>query len=168
MSWIFLTIFFTYAGETAADPGNDKGKIRISAKTLVSDSEAKYAEFTGNVRAIQGNTVITSDRLRVFYKAVSGNKQKPVSGEQAIEKIVAEGNVKIKFDNKVAETEHAVYTTKDKVLVLSGPGSKLISGNNSISGSKITLYRAEGRIKFESNSDKPVEAVLYPGENGIK
>jgi len=100
----------------------DQERIRVSAETLVVDNEAKYAEFIGNVRATQGNTVITGDSLKIFYKERSGKKS--AEAEESIEKIVAKGNVKIKFDNRVAETEQAVYTTESRVLVLSGSASK--------------------------------------------
>jgi lipopolysaccharide export system protein LptA len=158
-----LTALWDDAEAQTAD--DSKEKIRISANTLISDPEAKYAEFIGNVSVTQGNTMITSDKLRIFYKEKSDDK---ASGEDLIKKIVARGNVKIKFDNKVAESDEAVYTTEDRVLVLSGEESKVLDGNNSVSGSKITLYRTDGRIKVEGSGEKPVEAVLYPGGKGIE
>jgi len=51
---------------------------------------------------------------------------------------------------------------------LSGNNSKIVSGNNSISGEKITLYRTTGRINVESSGGKRVEAVFYSGEKGLK
>ena len=56
-----------------------------------------------------------------------GGEIKPAQGEDAIEKIVAKGNVKIRYENKVAVTEEAVYITKTKVLMLSGDNSKFTS-----------------------------------------
>lgn len=170
--WLFaagLMLMSAYAYDAEAQTADDaKEKIRISANTLISDPEAKYAEFIGNVKVTQGSTVITSDNLRIFYKEKSNDKEKAASGEDMIKKIVARGSVKIKFDNKVAETDEAVYSTEDKVLVLSGEESKVFDGNNSVCGSKITLYRADGRIKVEGSGEKPVEAVLYPGGKGIE
>ena len=77
-------------------------------------------------------------------------------------------NVKINFDNRVAVTSQAVYNTETRVLVLSGDNSRIISGKDSISGEKITLYRTTGGITVESSKDKRVEAVLYSGEKGLK
>lgn len=148
-----------YAGST------DSEKIRVSSETLVVDNEARYAEFIGNVRATQGNTVITADSLKIFYKARSGKKS--AGTEESIEKIEAEGHVKIKFDNRVAETEQAVYTTESRILVLSGSASKITSRKDSVTGSKIIFYRDEERIKVEGSSQKPVEAIFYPGGKGI-
>ena len=142
-------------------------KIHITADKLISDHEAKYAEFIGNVKATQRDTVITADKLKIFFKRGMDNKKNPLAGDESIKKIVANGNVQIKFDNRVAVTQQAVYITETRVLVLSGADSKIISGNNSISGEKITVYRTDGRIQVESGKGERVEAVLYPGEKGI-
>ncbi len=151
--------------DTHKDKKNEK--IHITADKLISDNEAKYTEFIGNVRAVQGDTVITADKLKIFYKRGMDNKKNPPAGDESIKKIVANGNVQIKFDNRVAVTQQAVYITETRVLVLSGADSKIISGNDSISGEKITLYRTDGRIKVESGKEKRVEAVFYSGEKGI-
>ena len=163
---IFFIVTSAHAQPAMPDIASRKEKIHISAKNLMVDGEGKYGEFSGNVRVTQGSTVITSDRLRILYKARQGKKT--ASGEDTIEKIIAEGRVRITLDDKVAETDQAVYTTADQILVLSGANSKVSMGNNSISGNQITLYRADGRIKVESSSDKPVEAVFYPDDSDKK
>ncbi|MBW2237593.1 MAG: hypothetical protein JRD87_06460 [Deltaproteobacteria bacterium] len=143
-------------------------KIYITADKLISENKAGYAEFIGNVRAKQDETVITADRLKIFFKKHLADKNKPVIGGESIHQIVANGNVKIKFDNKVAESQQAVYNTETSVLVLSGADSKIISGNDTIAGEKITFYRTDGRIIVEGGRKERVEAVFYAGEKGLK
>jgi lipopolysaccharide export system protein LptA len=143
-------------------------KIHITADKLILDNDADYAEFIGNVRATQEDTVITADRLKIFVKANTSHKDPPVIGEESITKLVADGNVKINFDNRVAVTPKAVYNTEIGVLVLSGNNSRIVSGENSISGEKITIYRATGRINVESGGEKRVEAVFFSGKKGLK
>jgi lipopolysaccharide export system protein LptA len=58
----------------------------------------------------------------------------------------------------------AEYTPATKVVVLSGPGSKVTSGNNYVSGEKITFYVNEDRVIVERSKEKQVEAVFYSGE----
>ena len=161
---------FLYAEDkpnfTDTHKNNKNEKIHITADKLISDHEAKYTEFIGNVRATQRDTVITADKLKIFFKRGVDNKKNPLAGDESINKIVADGNVQIKFDNRVAVTQQAVYITETRVLVLSGADSKVISGNNSISGEKITVYRTDGRIQVEGDKEERVEAVLYPGEKG--
>ncbi|MDL1962816.1 MAG: hypothetical protein LWW98_00505 [Deltaproteobacteria bacterium] len=142
-------------------------KIYITADRLIADSEARCAEFIGNVRAVQEDTVIIADKLKIFYKKVEDSDKGLTSSEESIEKIVSSGNVKINFDDQVAVAQHAVYTSETGVIVLTGPNSKITSGTNFVSGEKITLYRAEDRITVESGKKKRVEAVFYSGEKGI-
>ena len=64
----------------------------------------------------------------------------------------------------VAEAREAVYTTADRILVLSGPDSRVTRPDSgTISGSRITVERETGRIRFEGN----VEGVFIPGEKGL-
>ncbi len=139
----------------------DQKAIHITSDLLTTDNETGSVEFSGNVRATQGTTVIVSDRLKVFYKEDADSAQKISGGTGAVEKIVAIGNVKINFDDKQAVSDEAEYTTQTQVLVLSGPGSKVTTENESISGAKITLYRSDGRIKVEGGKGKQVEAVFH-------
>jgi len=173
----FLLIFcflihMAYANDTSGKPKNKSpegdGAIHITSDKLISDNKAGYAEFIGNVKAIQDDTVITSDRLKIFFKKNIANKGPLSVNEESIHKIVAKGTVEIKFDNKVATAQQAVYNTETKVLVLSGNNSKIISEKDSISGEKITFYRTDGRINVESGNKKRVEAVFYSGQKGIK
>jgi lipopolysaccharide export system protein LptA len=160
----FMVSFVFAEGEDL----KENKKIYITADKLIADSEAKWAEFIGNVRAVQEDTVITADRLKIFYKKVEDNNKNLTSDEGSIEKIISSGNVKINFDDKVAVAEHAVYTSETGVLVLTGPNSKVTSGTNFVSGEKITIYRAEDRMTVESGNEKRVEAVFYSKEKGIE
>lgn len=171
--FILGTTFSTaivFADDKSLDTGNDTKDemIFITSDKLISDNEAGYAEFIGNVRAVQGTTVITANKLKIYFNEGLNNNKNIVASEESIKKIVANGNVTIESDNRTMKTEHAVYTTATGIVVLSGANSKIIDGNNSISGSKITLFRDSGRIQVESDSDKRVEALIYSGKKGIK
>ena len=53
--------------------------VTILADQLITDGEKMWAEFTGTVKAVQGATVITSDRLKIFYRR-EANATGPVTG----------------------------------------------------------------------------------------
>ncbi len=142
----------------------DEKKILITADVLIADNESGFAEFIGNVRATQGTTLITSDRLKVFYKDDAGGVEKMTGSAGAMEKIVATGNVNINIDDKKAVSDQAEYSMEKRILVLSGPDSRVTTANESIAGSVITFYRDDGRIKVEGAKDKQVEAVFYDTE----
>ena len=142
--------------------------IQIVSDRLEVDSAANIADFTGNVRATQGNSVIQSNQLKIYYKDTLMEKGKGSSTEQSIRKIIAIGSVRINFDNRVAVTEKAVYITKDRVIILTGENSKVTADNNSITGRKITIHRDSGRISFERGNNEPVKAVIHGEGKGFK
>jgi lipopolysaccharide export system protein LptA len=127
-------------------------------------SKEQYAEFTGNVKAVQGDFSLTSDVLRIYYTEGSKEGSKPVK-KGSISKIVAKGNVRIKSEDFTAVSDIALYLTGPMVIILKGPNSKVTSGENSIVGSKITYYRTNGRIKIEGTPGKRVEGVFYSKKN---
>jgi len=165
-----LTIFNAAADDKPRTLNNEakKDKIHITANSLITENESGFAEFNGNVRAVQGKTVIIADSLKIFYRQGRKNKKSPTAAGATIDKIVATGNVKITFDDKVAVTRQAVYLTETRVLILTGPNSKVTSGKDSVSGVKITLNRVDGRIKVESSPDQRVKAVFSSGGKGLK
>ena len=106
---------------------------------------------------------ITSDKLKVYYK--KGIQSGPNAGVDAIVRMVAQGMVKIVLADTVAHTEHAEYFADRRIVILTGPNSRIVDGNNSISGQKITLYRDDKRIHVEGTQKEPVEAFFYSDEN---
>jgi lipopolysaccharide export system protein LptA len=158
-----------WAADTENSKDTDAGEpIHIISDRLLIDNAAGEAEFIGNVLAKQKETVIKSDRLKILYKKEPLQDKNVAPGEKSIKKIIATGNVSISFDNRLAETEQAVYTADTKILVLSGENSRITSENNLISGEKIIMYRNDGRIIVESGQNKGrVEAVISSAGNGL-
>ncbi len=170
---IGLVALALIVGSTAFSPGfaeeNDGGKkqdpIHITADKLVTDNAKRSAQFSGNVKAVQGNTVITSDRLSIFYTSAGGSSAATPGSN--IERLKAEGKVRIEFDNKVAVSNQAVYIIAERKLVLSGPGSKVVSGQDEISGSKITFFRDDGQVILEGDENNRVNAIIHSDHQGL-
>ena len=135
--------------------------IEITADQLVSHGDQNYAEFNGNVEAAQGNFSIRSDTLKITYQRSADAGTKGVSDADSIEKIEAIGRVKIKSDNRRAETDRAEYRMKDDVIELIGENSLVTDGKNTLTGSKITWYRKTGEITVAGSDQKRVKAVFY-------
>ena len=172
LSFIFLWMLMPGTGvaDKTKPMDGDAGsadRIHITADKLVAESKANTAEFIGNVRATQENTIITSDRLKVFYDNTSEGNEKD-AGSLSIDRIVASGNVTILMDDKKAVSEQAVYLNKTDVLILTGANSTITSEKNSVSGNKITLYRKDDRMVVDSSSDKKVEVILYTKGKGLR
>ncbi len=157
---------------TAADlsarkkPQSPDPKIRITADRLVANTKTGSAEFIGNVRAAQGSTVITSDRLKVLYKQ-SGESGNAGESATSIESIISTGSVVIHFDDKVATTDKAVYQSRTGIFTLTGNGTRVTSGDNAITGEKITVDRKNDRMTVEGGETSRVNAVIFTGKDGL-
>jgi lipopolysaccharide export system protein LptA len=148
----------------SADP--EAKKIHISAERAISNTADNNAEFIGNVRVNQGETLIMADSLKIFFSGQS--KAGQTSPAQSLEKLVATGNVEIKFDNRLAVARQAVYITAQRMLILTGPGAMVTSGDNTIVGETITFYRDDGRFTVDGGSNGRVKAVILPEASGLE
>ena len=163
---IMLVSPFMWAEEQLA-PGGDEPtekQIEIIADQFTSDNEGKYMDFTGDVRASQGDFVITSEQLRIYYRANPDSANSQTGDQGSIKQIVASGNVKIVSEKYTAETDLVEYNLDSAILVLKGENSKIKSGKNSITGSIITVNRNDGQIKVERSAQKRVKALFYSEE----
>jgi lipopolysaccharide export system protein LptA len=158
--WCHPDSLATEKSPLPAKSGNEE-KIHITADRLVADTQNRFADFIGSVKVVQGATIITCDKLRIVYEppkaAAEANPQ-----QGAIKKLEAEGNVRIESQNKVAVAPRAQYEPATGMVVLSGAGSRVTDGPNSIAGDKITLFRDPDRMVVESGQNKRVEAIIYP------
>ena len=126
-----------------ADPDPDNDPIEVTADQLISNNDEMFAEFIGNVKASQGNFVITSDKLRIYYQGDLLKSKKRAKDEDLVKKIEATGNVKIESEQFSAETDKLEYDTATMTYVLTGDNSKILSGKNFVSGSKITFHQKD-------------------------
>jgi len=151
---------------TAYDEKNDKKsrppveKVYITADRMVTLTENNQSEFIGNVEVVHGDTKIHADRIKAFYHSVHNHPDNGLIQTGTIRTIIANGNVRINFGDRVAESTKAEYITETGMLILSGPNSKVTHGNNSITGSKITLYKNQKRIQVNGGGRKRVKAIL--------
>jgi len=160
---------FTLAEDqpTEIETGQGSGgeQIQIVADKLITNNVEKYAEFIGDVKTTHPDFVMISDILRIYYRDnLPGIKNR--SGDQEfIKRIVAGGNVTITTDKYTAKTHSAEYDMDAMVLVLDGENSTVQSGENILTGSKITIYRKDEKIKVEGSPQKRVKAVFYSNKN---
>ena len=173
MSALLLLIMlsvFAGAQNTAAAPetnnrkdtSNENSRIRIRADKLVAEIDAGEIEFVGNVKTTQADAIITSDRLKIIYDPDTINYKTPGNKIESIKKIIAKGHVKIVTEDIIAETDTAEYIIKSDVFILLGEQSRIRQGGHSITGTKITLYRTEGKLSVESKGENRIKAVLQP------
>jgi lipopolysaccharide export system protein LptA len=164
LSTVLATVTGLAQNQKPPTKGGATGQpIRVTADKLISNSEKKYAEFIGDVKAYQGDAVITSDSIRIYYEGnlLNPDQSQKSSEQTAIKKIVATGNVEFVSQQYTAKTDKMEYDFVTQILVLTGDGSTVTMDKNSIVGSKITYYRADGRFKVEGGPDKRINATFF-------
>jgi lipopolysaccharide export system protein LptA len=162
----------------SAKAKNDPDQIHVSADALISDRNANYAEFQGNVVTTQEGSVMISDRLKIFYIQDPNKKKssKDPNNQGAIEKIIATGNVKIKMDEKTAWADKAVYTKTDDTILLSGGNPRILSGKSYLSGETIRVNRKTEEVfvntdtvaKKAGEKPKRVEMNIFTNDPSLK
>ncbi len=168
------------AAKPKAKPGSaDEDQIHVSADALVSDRNANYAEFQGNVVTTQKGSTMFSDRLKIFYIQDPTKKKtaKNPNSQGAIDKIVATGNVKIKMEDKTAWADKAVYTKNDDSILLSGGNPRIFSGKNYLTGETIRVNRkteevfvnaVPGSTQPSGKPGKRVEMNIFTNDPDLK
>jgi lipopolysaccharide export system protein LptA len=149
-------------GATAVDSQRPDEQIRVSADRLVTDRTARTAKFTGRVKVVRGNSTIETDSLTVVYSEKSSGVNGALPVRSAIERIIAEGNVRIQSEDLTARTPKAIYSRPTQTVELIGGDSRVISGNNSITGERIVLHLEGERLTVSGDGDKRIKAVLEP------
>jgi lipopolysaccharide export system protein LptA len=92
--------------------------IEITADRLVLEQNRQMATFTGNVDAVQGDTRLRSDVLKVFYASSEERQASP--DQQSIRRLEAEGNVVITQPDETATGNSGVYDLSTRKMVLLG------------------------------------------------
>ena len=150
------------ANTAAGNVNRSDRQVTVTADRLVSDRAGRTATFIGRVKVIRGDSTIESDRLTVFYSAITSRGDAALPGKSAIERIIAEGNVRIRSKELSAHTPKAIYSRPAQTIELLGARSQVTSGNNSITGRQIVLHLEGERLTVSSGGDSRVKAVLEP------
>ncbi|HNR12479.1 MAG TPA: lipopolysaccharide transport periplasmic protein LptA [Thermodesulfobacteriota bacterium] len=128
--------------------------IRISSDRMVADNPQQTVTFFGSVKAVKDDMVIHSDQMTTFY-----------SKGQEVEKIIAQGNVKISQKDLAASCRMATFLQGAQKIILTGK-PKVWQGNNMVSGEKIEILLDQDKILIEGGKKKEerVNVVIYPKE----
>jgi len=98
--------------------------------------------FTGNVRAVQDDLVINSDRLEAFYPP----------GASQPERLVATGHVVLVQSGRTAHCEVATYYRADERLECTG-NAELLQECDRVRGEKITFFLNTEVMKVTGAAD---------------
>lgn len=107
------------------DKGKQKEKLVITCDgPLEVDYEKNIAIFNNNVKVERPDSLIYSDKLQVYFSQSGAKSGQPAKtsalGAGSIDKIIAQGNVRILQGENISYSQEAVYTALDKRIVLTG------------------------------------------------
>jgi lipopolysaccharide export system protein LptA len=128
-----------------------KTPIDITADHLSADSGKESVTFEGNVVVKQDDVTLHADRVFAEYSREA----------KAVEKITAEGNVRVIQAGREARAARAVFHNIEQRIDLSG-GADLAYGGNTLKGETVTIYLRENRSVVTGGEGGRVRAVIQP------
>jgi lipopolysaccharide transport protein LptA len=119
-------------GSSEKKPFRSDAPISIKSDVLEALDQAgrKKFTFTGNVRAVQEDLHLRSDRLEAFYP----------EGQSQPERMVATGHVEITQTGKRACCEKATYFRAEQKLVCVGDNARLDEDCDLVHGKEIVFH----------------------------
>ncbi len=127
--------------------------IYIQSDAMEAYQKENLIIFKGNVTVKRGEMVIYADLMRINYKQGQIGRD--------IERIEAEGNVRVMQGEREAIGEKAIfYKDTESIVLLGNPQVK--DGKTIIKGGKITADLKQDKTIIESDEKEQIEAVIYP------
>ncbi|WP_300461021.1 LptA/OstA family protein [Desulfobacula sp.] len=170
-NWVVFLIAFLLVGAepfcrisvvcSQPPPPSKNDQVHVVSDKMVAQKDTAMVEFIGHVKATSGDSIVYADSIKIYF--MDGGKN--TGTQNNVKKIVSTGNVKYTAGKRNAIADKAVYTTRDRVLVLTGNAPKLITGSSFVIGKKITLFRENDKVVVESDGTKRVEAFFNPEDN---
>lgn len=149
---LMLNVAGVSAAATEPRKGTSNQPITIKSNDLAADNKGKTAVFSGKVVAKQGDVTIFCDKMTVYYGATQGD----------VDKIDADGNVRIVQENRIGSAAHAVYESREGRITLTGGTPKVTQGNDTVTGKVITYFVDDERSVVSGGGDTRVEATIHP------
>jgi len=161
---VFLLLPDMVIGQVAAEePGQP---ISIEADRMVSQENKNSVVFIGKVDARQGNLIIKSDEMTVFYSEKKGETppgQQSGQSTNQVEKLICIGSVKISQGDWLGVGERMDYFARERKAILSG-NARAWQGQNMVSGKSIVYYLDEKRsvVEPDTSGNNRVRAIIHP------
>lgn len=149
--------------------------IQIESDKLEVQDTQNTATFTGNVSVVQGNTMMKSGKMIVFYIPTdSKNGKQSAIGSSGIDRLEVSDKVYVKSDDQVATGDVGTFDMRNEILTLSGAEVVLSQGPNVLVGCKLTvqmrsgLANVDGCVKDGASNPRVIMSITpstQPGNN---
>ena len=141
--------------------------VKINAAALEVRDKDKAATFSGDVRAVQGDTELRCKTLTVHYdeepRSTGMKAAEPgPAGQQQIRRIEAKGGVVVTQKDQTTNGDSVVFDMRANIVTLIG-NVVLTRGQDILRGHKLVVDLTSGTSKIESGSTRSgVEALIQP------
>ena len=151
-------IMLSFSTVIAAD--KPQAPIQIEADRMISQEQDHAVIFQGSVDAKQGELLIRTDEMTVYYSQQQDSQGKQTGSE--VDKLICKGNVQISQGDWLGTGGRMDYYAAERKVVLS-EDARAWQGQNMVAGKTITYFLDDGRSIVEG----PVSAGGKTG-NGKK
>ncbi|SLN23220.1 Lipopolysaccharide export system protein LptA precursor [Oceanibacterium hippocampi] len=130
--------------------GSSDAPIDITSDTLEVQQDKQLAIFTGNVRATQGDMLLNSSRLDVYY--VGKNSDGTTGGGLGsgdVKRLEAYGDVFLSTTGETAQGDLGIYDLEKRVFILEG-NVVLNQGDNVLRGQRMVWNLDTDRIVVDA------------------
>jgi len=131
--------------------------IEITSDSVETFTKENLILFKGNVMARQKDMVIYADSLEAVI----------IEDGKGIEKVIADGRVKIQQGVRVASCQKAIFYNLDKRVVLTGD-PKVWEGDNIVSGEEIIFDIEQNRVEVKGGASGRGKVRIIPQEEPEK
>jgi lipopolysaccharide export system protein LptA len=133
---------------------DSENPIQIEADRLEVRDKEKVAVYAGNVRVRQGETVLRTAQLRVFY---TGEAAGATPGS-SVSRIEASNRVVVQSGSQTASGDKAVFEMASERVTLTG-NVVLTEGDNIVRGQKLIVDLKTRKARMEGDR---VQTILTP------
>ncbi len=129
--------------------------IEVTSQQMEADQQMGQILFNGKVVGKRGAMTIYADQLTLFFVEIGGTRK--------IDRLEAEGNVRVVDGDRVATSQRLKYVQATEVMTLNGK-AEVHQGRNLVAGDEIVLFIREDRSLVTSGKDGRVKAVFLPAQ----
>jgi len=136
--------------------------IQIESDKLEIHDQEHTADFTGNVKVVQGKTTLQAGHMTVYYKPKSdGANATPADGAKTASASISSGNADIDHiivtdkvflnsGTQTATADNGSFDMAKQLFILKGEKVVLTDGPNVFTGCQLTVHMETGQAQLDS------------------
>lgn len=138
--------------------------IQIESDKLEIHDQEHKADFTGNVKVVQGKTTLQAGHMTVFYKPKQAADGQPAnakgtadagaasisSGNADIDHILVSDKVFLSSGTQTATADNGAFDMAAQTFILKGDKVVLSDGPNVFTGCQLTVHMETGQAQLDS------------------